>query len=215
MIQNLIAALSKVGCLLIVAFLLALPTLAFAEGEGAEPAAATQEVHGSHEAHEGGIPMSVVWQAINFALYAGVLVYYTRHPIKNFFTARHEAYKAALVRGEQARRDAETKKREIQDRLNRLEKSTSESVNNAKAEAAQLVQQIHQQGEELSKRLRDDASRAATMEIERAQLELRTELLNQAVELSRKILEDKDQMKETDQKRLQTEFVTKIQEVRG
>jgi F-type H+-transporting ATPase subunit b len=180
--------------------LVLLPAVVFAEGEGA------------HEASE--IPISVLWQAINFTIYIGILFYYLRHPVRNFFKTRKEAYQQALVRSEQARLAAELKKREIQERLTKLENTSADAVAKAKAEAAQLISQIQQQGDELAHRLRDDAGRVAHLEVERAKIELRTEMLGQAVALSRKLLEDKDKLKDTDQKRLQTEFVTKIQEVR-
>ena len=155
--------------------------------------------------------MTVAYQAINFALYVAILVYVLRQPIKTFFRTREETYKQSLIKAENARRAAELKKREIQDRLHKLESSSHDSIATAKAEALALTSQIQQQAEQMSARLKQEAQRSVENELERAKTELRQDMLNQAVVLARKLLADK--MAEPDQKRLQTEFVDKIREV--
>lgn len=164
------------------------------------------------EGHAGGIPMSVTYQLINFTIYIGLLLYFLRHPVKNFFRSREEVYKQALLSGESARKDAEQKKHEIQQRLRDLEATSSESIDRARAEAASLKQQIALDAKDLSERLRQEASRTTALEVERAQNLLRDEMLAQSVALAQRLLLDK--IAEPDQKRLQTEFVDKIQEVR-
>lgn len=182
------------------------------EGAAHEAAAGHEAAHAaaSHGAH-GGIPQAVTFQFINFAIYALILIFVLRKPIKSYFKAREEHYKQALIRAESARKDAESKKREIQERLNKLEDTSKQSVESARAEAQTLKQQIRQQAEELSQRLKTEATRTASLELERAKTELRMEMLNQSVAMSRKLLEEK--MAEPDQKRLQSEFVSKIREV--
>ncbi len=167
---------------------------------------------GHGDGHGSGIPMSVTFQAINFALYAGLLLYFLRKPIREFFKSREQVYKQALVKAENARRDAEKKKKEIQQRLRNLDATADESLDQARAEATALKLQIRQDAETLAERLRTEANRSAQFEVERARLILREEMLKQSVALSRKLLADK--MADGDQKRLQTEFVDKIQEVR-
>ena len=171
----------------------------------------------AHEsAHEPGgeqhsIPFSVTLQAINFVLYGGLLFYFLRKPTVAYFRNRHEAYKQALVKAESARREAELKKREMQERLEALELSSAESIQQARVEAEALKKRIVEEAKSMSTHLRDEARRTAEFEIERAKGQLREELISQSVALSRKMLEEK--IGEPDQKRLQTEFVDKIQVV--
>jgi len=187
--------------LVLSAFLFFLPAFAIAAGGG----------HGDgHDA--GGVPTAVVFQAINFLIYVGLLYFLLRKPILSFFTGREQAFKQALVKAESAKREAEAKKREIQNRLNRLEATENESVAQAKAEAAALKARILKEASEFSQKLREEARRASEFEVVRAKHELREELLVQSVTAARKMLAD--QMAEPDQKRLQTEFVDKIQVVR-
>lgn len=165
-------------------------------------------------AAEGGhdIPSTVILQAINFTIFFALLVYFLRKPIREFFKSREQIYRQALLKGEAARREAEKKRRDIQARLRELEASADESLDSARTEATALKLQIQQDAEELANRLREEANRTTQLEVEKARAILREEMLAQSVALSRKLLADK--MADGDQKRLQTEFVDKIQEVR-
>lgn len=177
------------------------PTLAFAAEGG----------HG--EAHgEGGIPMAVTWQFVNFALFAILMFVVLRKPTKHYFMNREASFKAALKKAEAAKLEAEAKMREMEARLAKLQSTSNESIAQAKADAETLKAKIIQEAAELSQRLRDEARRSAEVEINRAKDELREELLAQSVVLAQKVLTDK--MADQDQKRLQTEFVDKIQVVR-
>jgi F-type H+-transporting ATPase subunit b len=192
--------------LVFVALLLPLAALA----EGGDHGTGHGFGHGT--GHGVAIPMSVTFQAINFALYAGLLLYFLRKPIREFFKSREQVYKQALIKAENARRDAEKKKKEVQQRLRNLDATADESLDQARAEATALKLQIRQEAETLAERLRNEANRTAQLEVERARATLREEMLKQSVELSRKLLAD--EIADGDQKRLQTEFVNKIQEVR-
>lgn len=194
-------------------------TLAFAqEHHDSAPAHEhqTASADGHHDqhatGHPTGLPASVVYQAINFVIFAGLGYFFLRGPIRNFFNGRREKYHAAQNRAEAAKRDAEAKKREIADKLRNLEVSSQQTLAQAKAEADALSARILQEAGDLSKTLREEANRTAEAEINRAKDQLREELLSQSVALSKTVLREK--MADSDQRRLQTEFVDKIQEVR-
>ncbi|MES2857437.1 MAG: hypothetical protein V4692_16315, partial [Bdellovibrionota bacterium] len=90
----------------------------------------------------GGIPESVMWQAINFALYAGLGFYFLRKPVKNYFAGRVSNFNLALTKAQAARAEAEQRKAEIQDRLNKLEATSADSIAKAKAESEALKNRI-------------------------------------------------------------------------
>lgn len=167
--------------------------------------AASADAHGAHD----GIPSVVWYQAINFLIYIGLLFYFLRKPVKNYFASRQAAFNAALVKAQAAKAEAEAQKKEIQDRLNRLQAESDKAIAQAKAEAEQMRARIVKDAEELANNLRAEAQRSASFEIQRAKNELREELLSQSLALSQKILQEK--VGEADQKRLQTEFVEKIE----
>ena len=175
-------------------------------------AVAAEETAGSHEAQAEGMPFSVVYQAANLLIYLAILFYFLRHPVKNYFRKKEENFREALVKADRAKHDAEVKKREVLNRLATLEETSEQSLREAKLEAEALKNKIIAEAHDLSLKMKEDARRTADFEIQRAKNELREELLTQSVAVAQKILNDK--IVETDQQRLQTEFVDKIQVVR-
>ena len=130
-----------------------------------------------------------------------------------FFSRRGTNYRDAIKRAKAAKAEAETKRREIQERLTKLESTRDQSIEQARAEAAALRAQIIEEAKTLAAKLKTDAEQTAAVELERAKVALRRELLDQSVLLATKLLSDKDKLQEQDQKRLQSEFVEKIQVV--
>jgi F-type H+-transporting ATPase subunit b len=169
---------------------------------------------GEHGAgHEEGIPNDVWFQCINFLLFAGVVDYLLRQPLKTYFKDRANSFRLAMTKAEASRQDAEKQKREIENRLRTLENSAQDSLVHARAEAEELRKRIVREAQELSAKLKEDAQRTAEIELQRAKTELREEVLAQAVTAAKSVLSEK--IAEGDQKRLQTEFVDKIQAVRS
>lgn len=173
------------------------------------PATAFAAAGGHGEAH--GIPSFVMWQAINFTLFALLMFFFLRKPVVNYFRGREESFKSALVKAEAARKEAEQRRNEIKRKIEQIESTAEQSIANARAEAQALREKITQEAAELSRNLKDEAHQAAQHEVVRATNQLRDELLSQAMTLSKQLLADK--MAEPDQKRLQTEFVDKIEVV--
>ncbi len=159
---------------------------------------------------EHGIPSVVGLQVINFAIYVALVYFVLRKPVREFFKSRVENYQQALRKAEHAREEAEAKKREIQERLATLENTSESSLANARKEAAAMLERIQREAEEFAQKLKFEANQTVAIELEKAKMELRRELLDQAVAMAEKMLRDK--MVENDQKRLQTEFVDKIRE---
>ncbi len=71
-------------------------------------AALATPVLASSEAEEGGSHlMELVWQAVNFAILLGVLVYFARKPIQAYFASRREAIQSELNEAAGLLEDAE------------------------------------------------------------------------------------------------------------
>lgn len=166
-----------------------------------------------HGAHEGAIPNMVWLQLINFGLYAGLLFYLFKKQVLVFFAAREATYHEAIKKADAVKIEAETKRREVQERLTKLESTRDQAIQQARAEALALRTQILEDAKGLAVKLKHDAEQTAAVELERGKIALRRELLDQSVGLATKLLSDKDKLKDQDQQRLQTEFVEKIQVV--
>lgn len=163
-------------------------------------------------AHELEIPWTTIGvQAFNFLVLVGLLVYLLRKTVAEHFQDRYKAYTELVDRAESAKAEAQKSHREISQRLNKLQSTADESVRRAKAEAAELKQRLMDEAGALAKKMDEDAKRSADLEIDRAKAELRAELLTSAMEASRTALSKL--IGSSEQKRLQTEFVDKIQVV--
>jgi len=169
--------------------------------------------HGAHEA-EG--PVTVPWgtigvQAFNVILLFALLVYLLREMVVIHFKGRRQIYTELVERAETAKAAAQKSHNEISRKLADLQKSADDNIRTAKAEAEALKQKLIGEAQTLAKKLEDDAHRAVDIEIEKAKGQLRTELLAEAISVSRDAL--KKTVGSSEQQRLQTEFVDKIQVV--
>jgi len=162
-------------------------------------------------------PTEIPWRSVgvqffNLSLLIGVLGFVLRKKIKTHFQTRKETYLELVSRAENAKAQAEKNKREIHERLAKLEETAKSSVEKARSEAEDLKARIVLDAKGLAEKLRIETERAVEIELERAKLELRKELLDASVEAARKILNESIDGKE--QKKLQDEFMGKIQAVR-
>lgn len=165
---------------------------------------------GGHDIHE--IPQKLIWlQVLNFGVFVALLVYLLRTKVKGYFASRKEDFTAALRKAEQAKEQAESQRRLIKERLQKLESTASETIERARREAEELRANILREAEELSTKIREEAERATKYEVERAKEELRQEILRSAVNSAREVISSN--IGGSDQERLNIEFVDKIQVV--
>lgn len=166
---------------------------------------------GDHDAHH--IPWgALVPQFLNFGAVLILILVFGRKPIIAHFQQRHQQYSDLVTRAEKAKDEAESHKHKISERLTKLEKTSTESIEKARAEAADLKNHIINDAEKLAVKLESEAGRSALFELERAKNELRSEMIQIAINAAREALVD--EVDDGKQQKLQTEFVEKIQVVR-
>jgi F0F1-type ATP synthase membrane subunit b/b' len=168
---------------------------------------------GGHGEHSAGLDehtiKTIIYQAINVCALVAGLIYFLKVPVQKFFTEKKAEYVAAANRAQQARKLAEEEHLQIQIRLNKLESTADESVSRAKAEAAEMKNQLIHEASAISKRIREEAILAAKLEVEKAKHQLRDELIKEAFIQAKENLESKVSLE--DHTRLQGEFINNIQ----
>ncbi len=168
--------------------------------------------HGGGHGEE-GIPASVVYHTINvFILFAG-LIYFLKKPLALMFSSKKEQYLAAASKAEAERTKAEKENKEIKLRLSKLESTMNESLEKARADASSLKNQILNDAQAATKKLKEDAERSIQLELQRMQSELRQKMLAASVAAAREALSG--HVGAAEQSRLENEFVEKIQVVRS
>ncbi|HMN66957.1 MAG TPA: hypothetical protein PKC28_00305 [Bdellovibrionales bacterium] len=178
--------------------------------EDAHHAAAA--AHG--DAHAVDIPwLGIFVQSFNLGLLILLLGFLLRKTVKAYFEHRARDYNQLVARAETAKREAERGHREISERLNQLEAGAEQGLAQARREADELKARMAKEAQALSEKLAEEAKRSAKAEAEKAKAQLRAELLTEAIAASRENL--KTTLGSSEQKRLQNEFVEKIQVVGG
>ncbi len=168
---------------------------------------AADGAHGDH-----GVPWGLIGQqALNLSLLLILLTVLLRKKISQHFAERKVQYKQLIERAEEAKVAAEKSKREITERLQKLESNADNSIHKARSEAEELKKKIIAEAETLSARLEEEAKRTAEFELERAKLKLRNSLMEEAFKVARTNLES--EVSSGEQQRLKAEFVDRIQVV--
>ncbi len=166
-----------------------------------------------HETHgaEAGVPKVVFYQAINVAIILIAGVYLGRQKIAHFFNQKKNMFLEAQQKAQAALKIAETEHHEVKTRLEKLKGNKTDSITKAKTDATDLKAQMLLDAQAQAKKLREEALLTAKIEGERAKSQLKEQLIREAFELSKKDLSSK--ATSDDQKKLQQDFISKVQVV--
>jgi F-type H+-transporting ATPase subunit b len=168
-------------------------------------ASAVAEHGADHAPHHAPHISELVLPALNFALFAALLVWKLRGPIVEYFRDRTERIRDALAAGTRARAEAAALEAEIARDLAALpalsERIRSDLRSAAEGERDQLVAQGHRTAE----RLRADAKLLADQEALAAMREVRREVAEEAVREATALV--RGALGPDDQQRFVREFV--------
>ena len=157
-----------------------------------------------HEIHEPVIA-DLIRPAVNFGLFAIILVYSIRGPIRTFLTERTARIRTALEAGARAKREAEALKAQLErdtaDLPNVRARLVAELRETAERERALLLEKARATAE----RIRLDAKVAAEQEAEGARAALRKSTVEQAVAEAARLV--RETITPQDQARTVEEFV--------
>ncbi len=145
---------------------------------------------------------------VNFTLFIGILVYALKKPSSDLFKDRVNNYRCALRSADAALAEAQAKKNEVLKNIKTLESTRASTVSKAKDEAEALRLAILVEAKASANKFREEAERTIKIEVEKAKVEIRNHLLQQAVTSAEKSLQE--QLDANEQKRLQKEFASKI-----
>jgi F-type H+-transporting ATPase subunit b len=179
-------------CLILVAAFLLLPATALAAEEGGG---------------EGGA-LHLISKIFNVAVVLGVLVWVGRRPLAEFFKNRTQSIREQLEEAREARRDAEARLAEMQDRMRNLDQELKEirsvSEREAEAEYQRLVAEAERDAEKIVARARQEIDGM----IRAAHIELKAH----AAELSVRLAEEKirEEITDEDRVRLFGQFVSQL-----
>lgn len=168
-------------------------------------AAASSAEHG-----EAGLDWAYfLYHALGLAILLGVLVYFSRQPIKSFLLDRSDGIRRQIQGAEAALAAARVETAELNARLARASAEHEEFVRLASEQAEAEHALAMERAALAAERIRQEARRTADQEIARARRELQAEAAQLATSLAAEIL--REGMTPDDDRRLVGEFVEQIE----
>ena len=165
----------------------------------------------SGDSHESGaeILKQTLYQGFNLALLLGVIFYFGRKPIGEFFSTRRTGIQSELSEAADLLTQAEQRNAELQRRLVDLGSEVEGIREEAGRRAEDEAERILADARATAERIRQDAQAAVAQELRRAQSALRDEAADLALELAARKLNE--QVSDTDRERLVDEFILRVE----
>lgn len=160
--------------------------------------------HGGGHGHLGP-SRTEIYQLINVVILLGGVIYFVKDQAIEFFKNRRTDYLAAAEKSASARRQAEADFAEIKNKIDKIDATRAEMIAKAQAHAADVKKQIIEESEAVAKRIKDDAELAARVESQKAERDLRQQLIKDSITAARSVL-SKD-ISAGDHQKLQGDFV--------
>ena len=165
----------------------------------------------SGDSHEGAdeVLKETIYQGLNLALLLGVLFYFGRKPISEFFSNRRSEIHSELNEAARLLAEAEQRNSELQRRLVYLGSEIEEIREEAGRRAEEEAERILADANATAERIRRDAQAGVAQELRRAQSALRDEAADLALEMAARKLSE--QVGDADRERLVDEFILRVE----
>jgi len=164
---------------------------------------------GDPQANADEVLKQTIYQGLNLALLLGVLFYFGRKPISEFFSTRRSGIQSELSEAADLLSKAELRNAELQRRLVDLGSEIEGISENATRRAEEETERILTDARATAERIRRDAQAAVAQELRRAQAELREEAADLALEMAARKLDE--QVGDADRERLVDEFILRVE----
>ncbi len=155
--------------------------------------------------------MMEAFRVINFVIFAFLLYKFVGQPVKNYFKERVHTIELALKEAREARDEAQKRMQEYSAKLKNAEVELKDMLYQAERERDDQMRRIREETERMVERIKEQAEAAANLEVKKARMELQREAADLAVGMAEGLL--KENFTDEDQKRLLSEYTTKIKGV--
>lgn len=153
--------------------------------------------------------VEAAWQGFNLLIVLGVLVYFGRGPVGEFFATRRSDIQKDLSEAADLLSQAEQRNADLQRRLADLSSEVENIHESTTRRAEEESERILADARATAERIRNDAQTAVDQELRRAKSELRDEAATIALELAAQKLSDN--VSDADRERLMDEFITRVE----
>lgn len=179
-------------CFVLLSWTLALAVGAEGEGEGG-----------------GGFVKEWLWKIVNFAILAGILIYFAKKPLTNYLSARTAAIKKSLDDAREAKELAQEALKEVQERLRLKDQELAEILANARNSGEAERDALVKEAERMSQKILQHARSNIDFELKKAKDAIREEAVELAMGLAERRLREK--LTPEEQKKLLEESITSLE----
>ncbi len=169
-------------------------------------AAASEAAEGGHEA----ITFMGDWlpRLVNFAIIAGVLVYFLRKPARDFFKNRSAEIEKALKESQEAREKAVAALAEMERKVRELETEVRSMVADAQVRGEKDKAALIEEGKKASKDIQEQVKAGIEIEVQKAKADLAVEASLLAVDLAEGKI--KSGISKQDHERIVKEYISSV-----
>ncbi len=161
---------------------------------------------------EGAEPMTFLgdWlpRIVNFAIIAGVVVYFMRKPIRDFFKNRSAEIAKAMQESKEARERAVAALAEMEQKIKDLEAEAGKMVAEAQSRGEQDRQALVAEAKKIAADIQTQVQQGTEVEVQKAKTALAVEAAALSVDLAEGRIKEK--ISKQDHERIVKEYVTKV-----
>ncbi len=162
----------------------------------------------SFAAESSGIDPRMGWRVINFIVFAGILYYFLRKPVANFFRTRKEDIKKELEEAERLRAEAERLLEETKEKLDKLEIEIKNILDTFDSMAKNEREQILKEVEIAIKRILKSAEEEKAFIISKSKMILLRRISKEAIDNLRRKFEN---LSIEEHKKINDKFIRSLQ----
>lgn len=151
----------------------------------------------------------LLWPFINFAILAGILIFFTRKPFREFFKNRTANIEKSIKEATEAKELAEKTLAEVRERLKNTAQETGQIIEAAKRSGEKEKEALIAEGEHIKQKIVEQAKASIEFELEKAKQAIKSEAVLVAIEAAEK--EIKKRLGQGEQKKLIDEYIGKIE----
>ena len=170
-------------------------------------------VAGAARAASGGgetASSDLFYRRLNFALLAGVLFYFARKPVLDFFAKRRSGIEGQLFEAADLQQRAERQHARLEGQLAELDRERENIREGTRERAEREAEQILADARAAAERIQRDAATAIDRELRRGQASLREEASELAISLAADLL--RERVGPEDRQRLLDDFIQSVEE---
>jgi F-type H+-transporting ATPase subunit b len=162
-----------------------------------------------HEFFESGMH----WNLINFAIFVGVLFFFLKKPVKEFWASREGEIRFAIEEAERVSREAKNQYDDLKGVLARLDAETRALILSLEREGEMEKKQLTDDGLKRAERLKQDSRRIIEQEERKARETLKEQAASLALETAQKMIQENFQ--DQDQTRIADQYIAGLERQEG